>query len=388
MECTAATASPTIGSSVVYSGSRSMTIDALGSGVAKGMRYNFASAAGNGPYFFFVRFRVDTAPSADNCILQWNDTNAYTTPIGYATIDNSRVIRFYDEDSQITGTSTPSASTWVYIEGKVDRTGAAGSHIVEFRVDGTVIASRTNANLSAGVLTFNVGGNLLLEANTTGTWYFDDVIVCDSTTSYMNDYLGDIKGLEALRPDGAGTSTQWTRGGTDSGANWSQLEETPPNDVTDYVLSNTLDQIDIYTLGNTPASILSGDTIVGVFPGVRFAVDTSTGADPDITVGVVVSGNHDESGAIDVSNTSWRTNDTGGVVVKYPELANSSNYEVPNTSSAYTKTDLDGMSYRLRQAATDTHNALVSAVWVYVAHKASPSTLVKDMIGGMIPFAR
>jgi len=42
--------------------------------------------------------------------------------------------------------------------------------------------------------------------------------------------------------------TQLSRGGADSGTNWGQVDERPPNDATDYVFSSTVNQYDLYNI--------------------------------------------------------------------------------------------------------------------------------------------
>jgi hypothetical protein len=316
-----------------------------------------------------VYFRITTAPSAANTIIQCNDTSAFTTQIASIELNSDRTLQLRDEDGTIGSVSSaiPLTDFEHYIELKIDQTGGAGASIVEARLDGTVFATSSTRSLSAGILTFNLGGNLNAEAQTQGSWHFDDLVINDSTGSYSNTYPGN-GGLVCIRPTGD-SSVAWTRSGTDSGANWSQLDETPPNDVTDYVTSNTLDQIDLYTLADTPAAVASDDTIIGVFPGIRFAVDDATGSDPDFTIGLSSGGNVDECGTQNAGAIGYRTNDGGGALVNHLVLANNSNYEQPATSTAYTKTVVDALLYRLRESATDTHFVRVSAVWVYVHHK-------------------
>jgi hypothetical protein len=80
--------------------------------------------------------------------------------------------------------------------------------------------------------------------------YVDDCIINDATDT-DNVALPDRLGIEALMPSAAGDVTGLTRGGTDSGANWSQVEERPPNDVTDYVFDSVVNDYDLYNLPAT-----------------------------------------------------------------------------------------------------------------------------------------
>ena len=78
--------------------------------------------------------------------------------------------------------------------------------------------------------------------------YFDNVSV-DST----GDTLGPCQ-VETLMPNGAGDLAAHTRGGADSGSNWSQCEETPDDADTSYVQSTGADQDDCYAFANRSLS--------------------------------------------------------------------------------------------------------------------------------------
>jgi hypothetical protein len=80
---------------------------------------------------------------------------------------------------------------------------------------------------------------------------FDDIAINDTNGSINNGQIYDGR-VVLLLPNGAGSTTGQTRGGTDSGANWSQVDELPPS-LTDYVYSATAGTRDTYTLENLPA---------------------------------------------------------------------------------------------------------------------------------------
>jgi hypothetical protein len=144
---------------------------------------------------------------------------------------------------------------WYYIELKAVIDPSAGSF--EVRVDGVTWISGTGLNTRA---TANSQANGLLLSNGVGggaslaSW--DDVYCCDTTGTANNDFLGDV-GVRAVFPTGAGSSAQASRGGTDSGANWSQTDEATPNDDTDYVLDSTVGHKDLYAMGDLAATVSS-----------------------------------------------------------------------------------------------------------------------------------
>lgn len=365
---------PTISTTTVRSGTYAMRISSLSSGVAMGFRLNFATAAGNGPYFFRVYLRIATLPSAEMTIIQLNDTDATTTPVVRITLDNSGLLALFDEDGQIgSDSSALSTNTWYRIEIEVDRTPAAGSQVVRARIDGTEFAGSATRDLSAGFLTYNVGGNLNSEAQTVGDWFYDDLAVNDNTGSFQTTYPGEGEIIH-LRPNAAGDNNAWTRGGTDSGANWSQTSEVTPNDATDYVESNTSGQIDDYNLDATPAALESTDTINVVQVGCRAAVSDATGADPDFVLRIKDSsgGTVEESTSLDVNSVTWAS------PVPLPNtparLSKLTLYDLPGASTtAWTKATLDTAQIGIRESVADAHFARVSTIWLLVDHKPGPT---------------
>lgn len=367
IECTASGGVPDVLNTTVRSGVYAMQCTTMGSGTAKGMRFNFRTSVGNGPFWFRTYFRVSTAPSAANTIIQCNDTNAFTTQIASIELNNDRTLQLRDEDGTIGSVSSaiPLNDFEHYIELKIDLGGGAGAHIVEARLDGTVFATSSTRSLSAGILTFNVGANLNAEAQTTGNWFFDDMAVNDNTGSSQTSYPSTGEQF-IMAVDGDSGTPQWTGSDADSIDNYLLMDEVTPDDVTTYVQSNTLNQVDNYTLVATPAAMASDDIVNCVGVGARYTVDDATGSDPDIELGLTMGGNTDVSAAIDVSSTSWRTNSPGGVLLNYQLVL----YDMPGASTTgITKSDLDSAVLKLRQAATDTHFARVSKVWAYVEHK-------------------
>lgn len=83
-----------------------------------------------------------------------------------------------------------------------------------------------------------------------GQTLWDDVIINDTLDTDNVSYPDNL-GIEALMPSAAGDNTGLSRGGTDSGANWSQVEERPPNDATDYVFDSVVNDYDLYNLPST-----------------------------------------------------------------------------------------------------------------------------------------
>jgi hypothetical protein len=144
---------------------------------------------------------------------------------------------------------------------------------------------------------------------------FDDVAINDTAGSLNNGRPGDGRVL-LLSPTGAGTTTQLTRGGTDTGANWSQVNETPGS-MVQYVGSATVGQRDLYTLADIGVAA-SG---INVVEAIALAQNSDVGAGslaPTVKSGVTTN----EATAIGLATTP-------GYVVGRWETD-------PNTSAAWT----------------------------------------------------
>lgn len=155
-----------------------------------------------------------------------------------------------------TGTTSLALSTWYFIEFKVfihDTTGTA-----ELKINGVTELSLTNvdtkntANASANAVRLGAAG--ASSGGTQATWLFDDFYVCDGQGATNNNFLGDVR-VEAIFPDGNGNSSQMLGSDGNSTDNYLLVDEATPNDDTDYVSEDTVDQKDTYAYGSvTPGS--------------------------------------------------------------------------------------------------------------------------------------
>src|SRR3990167_3617676 len=305
---------PTISSTTKHSGAYSLRISSLPSGAAKGIQYQFANNASFlARWFPRTYLCIVTLPSAENTIIELNDAAAFTTPVVKVTLDNTGVLRR--------------------------------------RLDGTEFAGATDRNLSVGINNLCLGGNLLLEAQTTGEWFFDDVAVNDPQGSFQNSYPS-ASNIVRLKPDAAGDNADFARGGTDSGANYSQTDEVTPDDATDYVASGTLNQVDDYNVEATPAALDSGATVNVVAVGCRNTLSASTGGDPRVVLRIksAASGTVEESSELAKNNVVWNTNNDGTKPSNYLLTL----YDLPGASTtAWTKSTLDTMQIGVRISVDD-----------------------------------
>ncbi|HET7713846.1 MAG TPA: hypothetical protein VFK94_06425 [Patescibacteria group bacterium] len=162
-----------------------------------------------------------------------------------------------------TGATTITTGVFNYIEVKVKvASGTSGTY--EVRINGVVelISAGANTQFTANATcdSFLLGNNASSGFGTSHD--FDDVYLCDTLGTYNTDFLGDIR-VQALLPNAAGNYSQWT---PTAGANYTNVDENPPNDDTDYVASSTVGQIDTYGFSDlTPTS--------GFIRAVQFIMD-------------------------------------------------------------------------------------------------------------------
>lgn len=309
-----------------------------------------------------VRFYlyIATAPSATLELFTFRGGKSVQCGLRMTT---GRALQLYNfEDSAQIGSDSSALSTgqWYRIEIKQDTTTLA-STAIDALIDGSSFASGT-ANLASASSTFRIGST---GSNTTDI-YFDDIAINDTSGSFQNSWPGEGEIIH-IRPSAAGDNAGWTRAGSDSGANWSQVDEVTPNDATDVNKTGTLDAIDDYNLDATPAALASNDTINCVQVGARFRVENNTGADPDVVfrIKASASGTVEESAAITATTNIWSTN-----AMAAPRNHPLALYDLPGASTtAWTKSDLDTTQIGARISTGDTHPVQLSTMWLLVDHK-------------------
>jgi hypothetical protein len=171
-----------------------------------------------------------------------------------------------------TGSTVMPQDTWHVIEWRTQiltsTTGTSevwldGNQIITFSGDNSASATLNVQSVRLGLQNAAGLGSAALHFLA-----YDDIAANSTSGSINNGRPGDGRVL-MLTPDGAGSSTQLTRGGTDTGANFSQVNELPPS-MTQYVSSATVGQRDLYTLSNLGVAVQS----VNCVEGVLFAVNS------------------------------------------------------------------------------------------------------------------
>jgi len=91
---------------------------------------------------------------------------------------------------------------------------------------------------------------------------YSDVLITSmaNTGDNLTGMCGDVA-VVYHGPNGVGATTQFSRGGSDSGSNYGQVDETKANGETDYVVADTIGERDLYTAEDLK---LPGATILAV----------------------------------------------------------------------------------------------------------------------------
>lgn len=216
-----------------------------------------------------------------------------------------------------TGGTLP-ADTWHVIDWRTQITSITVG-VTEVWLDGNRIVNFSGDNTNTGtanVQTLILGAVAAISGTVNGAYMaYDDLAVNDTAGTLNNGRAGDGR-VVLLLPTGAGSSTQWVRGGTDTGANYSQVNELPPS-MVQYVGSSTIGNRDLYALQDLAVAVQS----INVVEAIVLAQNSDAGGG-SIAPTIKSSAAVNESGSIGLSTSAayvtgrWETD--------------------PNTSAAWT----------------------------------------------------
>lgn len=170
----------------------------------------------------------------------------------YLRVDTSGQLNAYRGGATLlaTGTATLSTTTWYRIEVRLVLNDTTG--ILQVKVDGVLdidFTGDTRYNNAGDASTTDFNAIKLVRHSTQGgQLYFDDIVIHDSTGSSCNSWLGDLR-ISTIRPDGNGSTNDGT---PSTGSNYECVDETTPNDDTDYVEMSTAADRELYTHSNLP----------------------------------------------------------------------------------------------------------------------------------------
>lgn len=179
--------------------------------------------------------------------------------IGYVGSTRKWQARFSQWDGTLLAesTATYAGGSWVFVEAMIVIADSGGR--VKLKVDGVTVIDFTGdtknggTNSTADAIGF---GSLADFGTSTAKMYYDDLYVFDTSGSTNNDFLGAYHSVIACKPNGAGSSTQWT---PSTGSNYDNVNDVPPSG-TKYNAATASGDRDTYALENLP----SGSTVKGI----------------------------------------------------------------------------------------------------------------------------
>ncbi|WP_113155963.1 hypothetical protein [Nitratireductor sp. OM-1] len=143
---------------------------------------------------------------------------------------------------------------WHYVEVKYK----PGSHVV-VRLDGAVVLNGSGwtnpkAPKRVNLCTFICSPADWSTAHSNTHTYFDDLYLCDTHGTQFNTFCGDVvvHGLMPLQDAGPNDMSAYG-GGL---ANYTAVDDVPPDDNLSYIYSNTLGHVDMFDLDDLPANII------------------------------------------------------------------------------------------------------------------------------------
>lgn len=251
---------PTISAGTGRRSSAALRLDGPGNGFSRGF------APGSPTAVIGLAINPSTLPTSNASLLHLGHTAEGANGHVEIQLSPSGILTAYRGGTYIstgTGTVLGAASTALtagvfnYIEVLITIANTTGR--VEIRRNGSPILSLTNIDTQQGS---TAGWNVLQigrSASTADVRLIDDLYVLDgSGPAPWNDFLGDIR-VDVRYPTAEGASSQWTPStGTDNAL---LLDETAPNDDTDYTSTSTAGQKDSFIVQDAP---VAGAAILGV----------------------------------------------------------------------------------------------------------------------------
>jgi len=191
--------------------------------------------------YFAFKYRP-TVDANSRCILHLFDS-AGTAIMSITRNKTSKIIEAhrgaYNGTLLDDGTTTLNVNTTYLIEVYYVPLNSGGT--IQVKIDGGAAEIDYSGDTTAGLENLQTIG--LGDPNDSQA-YFDDFVMDDA------GWIGNTR-IQGLVPTGAGTTTQWD---PSAGSNYACVDELPPSD-TDYVYTNTADEIDTYAAGNMTGTI-------------------------------------------------------------------------------------------------------------------------------------
>lgn len=331
-------------------------------------------------FHYYIRFymRVVTDVSAITTIF-YNESNT-TLPLFFIRLNADRTFELWDSDfaTQL-GSDSPALSSNVWHRIEIDHSSGSVSVYVATE-DGprTLYLSGSYENIAESGGIFQLGK---LDA-TTGTLHFDDFAINDHLGSNEISFCGPGH-IVNLMPNADGDNAMGTRGGTDSGSDWGQVDERTPNDITDYYILDIDNDILDVGIENLSSLIPKNSQVRLIHVGVRHRssaglLTTYQARIKSQAAGTVASGT-----ATNHNDTNWFTNgDTP------PRVYGLTSYTDPQTGGKWTVPLVDAAQIGVIATAATLADAWFTTLWALVEYMPPR---VGDPIkagGAVVPYPR
>lgn len=210
---------------------------------------------------------------------------------------------------------------WNYFEIRVLAGTNNSNGELEMYLNGQQVVNETGvdtfANSYSGIQSFYFNGNNHFN------YILDDIYVINTSGTNNNTFLGDIS-IEALLPNAAGTTTDWSV--TGAATNHEATDDNPFDDDTSYVSSSTTTDTDTYSFDNL-TNITQGIVGVQMLPNGKKQGTGTREIAPVI-----------RSGTTDYDQTSFNLATSYDY---YPTIAE----QDPDTGSAWTASGINGAEF-------------------------------------------
>ncbi len=331
-----------------------------------------------------VRFYVNfaTLPSADTAIFQWGDGSGWYPQVFYR--QSTGGLQAKDASAYIGSSSAAlTTNTWYKVTFDYDDFNA-GNPLYCYLDDVAFCSGTSGSDLGSG------GHFRMGVMNTcTADVFFDDVAFNDDSGTVQNAIPGAGK-VVYLRPNAAGDSNQWLRGGglnSGNSTNYTHVDDSPtPDDLLNDsvgLLQAGTTQVDEYNVTDcATAGIGSSDTITLVQIGLR--AQGGAAGPPNFVSRVKgqSGGTVVEGSTVTFSSSAWNTNCTA-----FPHSPKQTVYVNPQTSTAWTPSTIDTMQIGLRPTVSTTTQRIVCAMWAvveYVPAAGGGTTLSDSPTGNLV----
>lgn len=339
-----------------------MEISSLVSATLRYMQWNFFAANSTAEVFASWRMKVSTTPSAANRVA--TVLNVAGNARVWVSLNSTGTLQLSDEDGNIGSVTTAiNDGNWHMVQLRVIATTASAT--VEMLLDGSVVATASNRALSSGIGRLRLGGNLNTEAQTTGVWYFDTVVINDTSGSNMTTLPTTGIKTATLKPNAVGDNETWARTGAGLTNNYQAVSETPPDGNTTVVAcgSNAVGDIDDYNIDTTPSDLYGSpdnpSTVHAVAVRARYNGSTATSPyDRFVTRLKAASGGTVTESADTVSASTAYITDLDSIIT----------YTKPG-GGAWTKADLDQAQVGLRKTIDNTTGQRVTVIDALVIYE-------------------